>query len=147
VNPDNNQENKDVLEGHLHIVIFWNMAVDRCGHIVAFERISKRCAHYQDWRWTKDVPERHFHIIIFWNMAIDRWGYTNECNWIVKRCTPPRLVVEQCYTGKISSYRHLAKDALHRLSMGDKSNIIDEAEIFLFTIYLDELRGICWKEH
>jgi hypothetical protein len=27
-----------------------------------------------------------------------------------------------------------AKRALHRMSMGDKSNIIDEAETFLFTI-------------
>ena len=35
-----------------------------------------------------------------------------------------------------------AKWALHRMSMGDKSNIIDEVETFLFTIWLEELRGI-----
>jgi hypothetical protein len=35
-----------------------------------------------------------------------------------------------------------AKYALHRMSIGDKSNIIDEAETFLFTIWLEELRGI-----
>jgi hypothetical protein len=32
------------------------------------------------------------------------------------------------------------KCALHHMSMGDKSNIIDEAKAFLFTIWLDELR-------
>jgi len=40
-----------------------------------------------------------------------------------------------------------AKCALHRMSIGDKSNIIDEAETFLFTIWLEELRGIYWEEH
>jgi hypothetical protein len=40
-----------------------------------------------------------------------------------------------------------AKCALHRMSMGDKSNIIDEAETFLCTIWLEELRGIYWEEH
>jgi len=32
------------------------------------------------------------------------------------------------------------------MSMGDKSNIIDEAEAFLFTIWLDELRRTYEKE-
>jgi len=32
------------------------------------------------------------------------------------------------------------KCALHHMSMGDKSNIIDEAQAVLFTIWLDELR-------
>jgi len=83
------------------------MAIDRCGHTVAFEQIWKRCAHHQDWRWTKDVPEGHFHSIIFWNMASNWWGYMNKCNWMVKRCTPPRLIVEQCCTWRIMSYYHL----------------------------------------
>ena len=33
------------------------------------------------------------------------------------------------------------------MSMGDKSNIIDEAEAFLFTIWLEELKGIYGEEH
>ena len=107
VNPVNNRESKDTLEGNLYIVIFWNMAIDRCGHTVAFKQIWKRCAHHQDWRWTKDVPEGHFHSIIFWNMASNRWGYMNKCNWMVKRCTPPRLIAEQCCTWRITSYYHL----------------------------------------
>jgi hypothetical protein len=32
--------------------------------------------------------------------------------------------------------------ALHRMNMGDKMNIIDDATAFLFTIRLEELRGI-----
>jgi hypothetical protein len=32
------------------------------------------------------------------------------------------------------------KCALHHMSMGDKSDIIDEVEAFIFTIWLDELR-------
>jgi hypothetical protein len=32
------------------------------------------------------------------------------------------------------------KCALHHMSMGDKSDIIDEVQAFLFTIWLDELR-------
>ena len=37
--------------------------------------------------------------------------------------------------------------ALHRMSMSDKSSIIDESETFLFTIWLEELKGIYWEEH
>jgi hypothetical protein len=81
---------------------------------------------------SKDIPEGHFHIVILWNMAIDRWGYTNEYNWMGKRCTPPRLTVGPSILKP--------KDALHHMSMGDKSNIIDEAETFIFTIWLNELR-------
>jgi len=37
--------------------------------------------------------------------------------------------------------------ALHRMNMGDKMNIIDEATAFLFTIWFDKLREIHEKEH
>jgi hypothetical protein len=40
-----------------------------------------------------------------------------------------------------------AKCVLYRMSMGDKSNIIDEAETFLSTIWFDKLREIHEKEH
>jgi hypothetical protein len=33
------------------------------------------------------------------------------------------------------------------MSMSDKNSIIDEAETFLFTIWLEELKGIYWEEH
>jgi len=56
-----------------------------------------------------------------------------------ERCTPPRLTEGPSVLKP--------KDALHRKSMGDKSNIIDEAEIIIFTIRLDELRRIYWEEH
>ena len=119
--------------------IISNMAIDRCGHTVAFERIWKRCAHHQDWRWTKDVPEGHFHSIIFWNMASNWWGYMNKCNWMVKGCTHQDWL-----------WDHLVlklEGALHRMNMGDKMNIIDDATAFLFTIWFDKLREIHEKEH
>jgi len=37
--------------------------------------------------------------------------------------------------------------ALHHMSMSDKSNIIDEAETLLFTIWLDELRRTYWERN
>jgi hypothetical protein len=72
---------------------FWNMAIDRCRHTVAW--ILKRCTHHQDWRWTKDVPEGNFHIIIFWNMAIDRCGHTVAFEWMSERHPPRRLIMGQ----------------------------------------------------
>jgi hypothetical protein len=81
VNPVNNRESKDTLEGNLYIVIFWNMAIDRCGHTVAFERIWKD-AHHQDWLRNNAALEGQSHIVIIWNMVIDRWYHTialNEC--------------------------------------------------------------------
>jgi hypothetical protein len=33
------------------------------------------------------------------------------------------------------------------MSLGDKSNIINEVETFLFTNWLEELRGIYWEEY
>jgi len=104
--PRKQLRNKDVPEEHLHIVIFWNMAIDRCGHTVVFEWILKRCTPprlmvEQRCTW------RTFYIIILWNMAIKWWGYTNECNWMAKRCTPPRLIVGQCCSRRTSSYRYL----------------------------------------
>ena len=33
------------------------------------------------------------------------------------------------------------------MNMGDKINIIDDANAFLFTIYFDKLRGINGEEH
>jgi hypothetical protein len=43
-----------------------------------------------------------------------------------ERCTPPRLTVGP-------SVLEL-KEAFHRMNMGDKMNIIDDATAFLFTI-------------
>jgi len=88
---------------------------------------------------------------IFKSSLFEAWLSINVImtafEWMSEGCTPPRLIVGQWCTGRTSSYHHLAIDTLYRLSINDKSNIINEAEIFLFTIWLDELRGICWKEH
>jgi len=37
------------------------------------------------------------------------------------------------------------KCTLHCMSMGDKNNIINEAETFFLKIWLDELRRIYWE--
>jgi len=37
--------------------------------------------------------------------------------------------------------------ALHHMNMGDKLNIIDNSNAFLFTIWLDEMKGIHWEKH
>jgi hypothetical protein len=139
VNPINNRESKDTLEGNLYIVIFWNMAIDRCGHTVAFERIWKRCAHHQDWRWIKAALKGQSHIVIFWNMVINRCYCIVALEWMSERCTPPRLTVGP-------SILEL-KCALHRMNMGDNMNIIDDVKTFLSTIWFDKLREIHEKEH
>jgi len=37
--------------------------------------------------------------------------------------------------------------AFHRMNMGDKMNIIDDATAFLFTIWFNKLREIHGEEH
>jgi len=94
VAPDNNRENKDVLEGHLHIVIFWNMAIDRCGHTVAFEWISKRCTPPRltaeqccTWRTISYChPLKH---------GYRQMSLHNCIEWMSERHPPRRLIVGQ----------------------------------------------------
>jgi hypothetical protein len=73
------------------------------------------------------------------NMVIDRCGHTTECKWMLKRCTPLRLTVRPSVL-KI-------KGALYRMNMGDKMNIIDDANTFLFKIWFDELRRTMKKNN
>jgi len=49
--------------------------------------------------------------------------------------------------GTICFEAHWFKVHFTNKSMGDKRNIIDDDNAFLFTILLDELRGIHWEEH
>jgi hypothetical protein len=104
----------------------------------------RKDAHHQGWLWDNAALEGHLHIVIL-GLPSRTWLWlpidviTIAFEWILERCTPPRLTVGQ--------YVLKPKDSLHRMSMGDKSNIIDEAEIFIFTIWLDELRRIYWEEH
>jgi hypothetical protein len=37
-----------------------------------------------------------------------------------------------------------AQGALHRINMGNKLNIIDDVNAFLFIIWFDKLKGIHW---
>jgi hypothetical protein len=73
------------------------------------------------------------------NMVIDRYGHTTECKWMLKRCTQSGLTVRPSVL-KI-------KGALYRMNMGDKMNIIDDANTFLFTIWFDELRRTMKKNN
>jgi hypothetical protein len=73
------------------------------------------------------------------NMVIDRYGHTIECKWMLKRCIPSRLTMRPSILK--------LKGAFHYMNMGDKLNIIDDANAFLFTIWFDKLRGIPWEEH
>jgi len=59
--------------------------------------------------------------------------------WMLERCTLPRLTVGP-------SVLEL-KGALHRMNTGDKINIIDDANAFLFTIWFDKMRQIHVEEH
>jgi hypothetical protein len=63
----------------------------------------------------------------------------NCIEWMSERHPPRRLTVGPSILE--------IKDALHRMNMGDKMNIIDDATAFLFTIWLEKLREIHEKEH
>jgi hypothetical protein len=78
---------------------------------------------------------------ILWNMARtpDRRYRTIEFEWMSKRCTPLKLIVEP--------YALKPKGALHRMNIGDKRNIINDAKAFLFIIWFDKLRGIHLEEY
>ena len=96
-------------------------------------------AHHQDWLWNNAALEGQSHIVILWNMVIDRRYHATALNECQKGTHP-----EDWLCGTICFE---ARWALHRMSMGDRSSIIDEAETFLFTIGLEELKGIYWEEH
>jgi hypothetical protein len=99
---------KNVPEGHLHVVILWNMDIDRCGHIVAFEWMIKGCnsprlkvAQRYTWRTSSC---RHS-----LKMDIDRWGHIVAFEWMTKGCNSPRLTMKQRCTWRTSSCRHHLK--------------------------------------
>jgi len=84
------------------------------------------------------------------NLVSSSWGYLlkhgyNRCyrivafEWMSERCTPPRLTVGPSVLK--------LKGALHSMNMGDKLNIIDEANTFIFAIWFNKIRGIHWEEH
>ena len=79
--------------------------------------------------------------VTLWNMAMtpDRCYRVSAFEWTLKECTPSRLTVRPSIL-KI-------KGALHGMNMGDKLDIIDEANTFLFTIWFNKIRGIHWEEH
>jgi hypothetical protein len=69
--------------------------------------------------------ERCYRIVVF--------------EWILEGCTHQDWL-----------WDHLVlklEGALHRMNMGDKMNIIDDATAFLSTIWFDKLREIHEKEH
>ena len=94
-------------------------------------------AHHQDWLWNNAALEGQSHIVILWNMVIDRRYHATALNECQKGTHP-----EDWLCGTICFE---ARWALHHMSMGDKSSIIDEVETFLFTIWLEELKGIYEK--
>jgi len=57
----------------------------------------------------------------------------------VGRMHPPRLTVWPSVLK--------LEDALHNMNMGDKLNISDNSNAFLFTIWFDKLRVIHGEEH
>ena len=79
--------------------------------------------------------------VTLWNMAMtpNRCYRMSAFEWTLKGCTPSGLTVRPSVL-KI-------KYALHYMNMGDKLNIIDDANAFLFTIWFNKLRGIPWEEH
>jgi hypothetical protein len=111
---------------------------NKCYHIAAFEWMRKRCTpprltveQCYTWRTISYChPLKHGYRQCYHTTTL------NECR---KGHPPRRLIVGQ--------FVLKPKGALHRMSMCNKNNIIDEAETFLFTIWLDELRRIYWEEH
>ena len=86
-------------------------------------------AHHVDWLWDNAALEGHFHIITWvtlWNMIMtpDKCYCTAAFKLILKGCTPPKLIMEQ--------YILKPKGTLHYMNMGDRLNIIDDANAFLF---------------
>jgi hypothetical protein len=59
--------------------------------------------------------------------------------WMLERCTPLRL------TARPSILK--PKSAFHHMKMGYKTNIVDNVNAFLFTIWLDKPKGIHLEEH
>ena len=137
VNPINNRESKDILEGNLYIITFWNMGYQPMwAYSCIWMNIEKMHTTKTDCG-NNAALEGQSHIVILWNMVIDRC-YHNFIEWI-SEMHPPRLTVGPSILK--------LKCALHRMNMGDKMNIIDDVETFLSTIWFDKLRGIYEKEH
>jgi hypothetical protein len=79
--------------------------------------------------------------VTLWNMAMtpNRCYHVSAFKWTLKECTPSRLTVRPSVL-KI-------KSAFHGMNTGDKLDIIDEANTFLFAIWFNKIRGIHWEEH
>jgi hypothetical protein len=76
-----------------------------------------------------------------WKHGYDtRQTSSHNCIWMnVQRMHPPRLIVGPSVLK--------LEGTLHRMNMGDKLNIIDNSNAFLFTIWLDGLRRNYWEKH
>ena len=124
---------------------FHNMAMTprRCYDMAPFEWMLERCTPSRliVGQCCTGMTSSYCYLgFILWNMAMtpDICYRTIVFEWMLERYIPPRLIVGPSILK--------LKCALHPMSMGDKSNIIDEAETFIFIIWLDELRGIYWEE-
>jgi hypothetical protein len=69
--------------------------------------------------------ERCYHIVTF--------------EWMLEGCTHQNWLWDHLFWSP--------KDAFHRMNMGDKRNIIDNANAFFFTIWFDKLERIHWEKH
>jgi len=103
---------------------------------------SQKDAHHQDWLWDNVELERHFYIVILGyplKHGYDSWKMVSHgvFEWKSEGCTPPRLIVGPSILN--------LKGALHRMNIGDKMKIIDDANAFLFTICFNKLRGTIKK--
>jgi len=84
----------------------------------------------------------HIFILVYHlQHGYDFWTMLSHCCiWMnVGKRHPPRLTVGQ-FILKL-------KCTLHRMNMGDKLNIIDDANASLFKICFDKMRGIHREEH
>jgi hypothetical protein len=59
--------------------------------------------------------------------------------WMLERCIPSRLTA--------GSSILKPKSAFHHRNMGYKTNVVDNVNEFLSTIWLDKPKGIHWEEH
>ena len=129
--------NKDVLEGHFHIIIFWNMASNRWRYTDECNWMVKRCTPQRltveqccTWRTIS-----YYHPL--------KHGYRqmpSQLHWMNVGKAP--TLKTDCGTTCFE-----VRWALHCMSMSDKSSIIDEAETFFSQIWLEELKGIYYEEH
>jgi len=85
VNPDNNRESKDVPEGHLHIIIFWNMASDQWGY--TNELNSERMHTTKTDGGTMVYLKDNFILSSPTWLTFERCHHIIAFEWMSERCT------------------------------------------------------------